>query len=462
MTSKRWASAILGVGLAAVQAAVGGPKSAELPGLTLDQAVQAALANHPVLRQAEVDIRAAETRVKRARSNRLPQIDAGGLAMVGLPGSASLLELHGLASSPEPKGLAASVNVLQELLDFGRSKTESQARRAEVDYFSQTLVAQKRNIALEVSKAYYEGLKAAGLIELAQTRVWERTLAAQWAEVLHSARLGPKLDADSAGVRLVRARLAVKEGKASLRQAFAALNAAMGEEPKRAYALRDPEIRAGVPEPLAALLVEAVDNRPELAAVNARIQAGKEWVRRAKRERYPRIRAMFSGGWIRIAELTLSRLVFAGLGIQLPLLTGGRLQANIEETRLGLERTEAARDDLKRAVCRQVAEAHSRLRAARAALKTAKQGVAEARGAARLARVRAKQGLEARLAWQGARVGLAGAENERDQALYDVGVAQMELDFAVGRSRGASSERSRKTLKKAQRKDSKTPCQVSS
>ena len=434
MTSRRWASAILGVGLAAIQAAAGEREGAELPGLTLGQAVQAALANHPVLRQAEADIGAAETRVKRARSNRLPQIGAGGLAKVGLAGSASLLEPHGLASSPEPEGMAVSGNVLQDLLDFGRSETESRARRAEVEYFRQTLIAQERNIALEVSQAYYEGLKATGRIQLAQARMRERALAARRAEALHRAQLGSKLDADSAGVRLVRARLAVTEGEASLRQAFAALNAAMGEEPTRAYALREPETTAGVPEPLAALLAEAAANRPELAAVAARIQAGEEWVRRAERERYPRIRAMFSGGWIRFAELTLSRLLFGGFGIQLPLLMGGRLQANIEETRLGLERTQAARDDLERAVGKQVAEVHSRLGAALAALETAGQGVAAAQGVARLAEVRAKQGIEARLAWLGALAGLAGAENERDQALYDLGIAQMELDFAVGRS----------------------------
>ncbi len=52
---------------------------------------------------------------------------------------------------------------------------------------------------------------------------------------------------------------------------------------------------------------------------------------------------MFSGGWARFAELTLSRLLFGGFGIQLPLLTGGRLKANIEETRLGLEKTRATR-----------------------------------------------------------------------------------------------------------------------
>ena len=143
---------------------------------------------------------------------------------------------------------------------------------------------------------------------------------------------------------------------------------------------------------------------------------------------------MFSGGWIRFAELTLSRLLFGGFGIQLPLLMGGRLQANIEETRLGLERTQAARDDLERAVGKQVAEVHSRLGAALAALETAGQGVAAAQGVARLAEVRAKQGIEAPLAWLGALAALAGAENERDQALYDLGIAQTELDFAVGRA----------------------------
>ena len=83
---------------------------------------------------------------------------------------------------------------------------------------------------------------------------------------------------------------------------------------------------------------------------------------------------------------------------------------------------------------RQVAEARSRFGAARSALEMSEQGVAEAQGAARLAEVRAKQGIEARLAWLVALAGLARAENERDQALYDLGIAQTELDFAVGRA----------------------------
>ena len=404
--------------------------------LSLDEAVGAALSNHPVLRQAEIDIESAELRVQQARSSRSPQIDAGGLAKSGLAGSGNLFGLHGLASSPDPEGMALSANVFQDLLDFKRSKFETEARRAEVEHFDETLRAEKARLILDVRRAFYSALKAMRRIGLTEETVKERVLALRQAESLHRAGLASKLEVSLGGIGVSRARLDRTRATESLQQALARLNEAMGESTGQAFALQEPEISAASPGPLEALAAESLESRAELAAVEARIRAAEAWVRRAEREKYPRIMAMFSGGWTRFAELTLSRLLFGGFGIQLPIFTGGRLEASIEETRRGLEKTRAAREELVRAVRLQVAEARGDLVTAFESVRTAEQGVEQALEAERLASARYKHDLADLLDLTVAQTALAAAENEHGQARYDYKIAEAELDFATGKRHG--------------------------
>ena len=246
--------------------------------------------------------------------------------------------------------MAFSANVYQNLLDFNRIKFEGRARQEELEYFNETLLAEEGTLILQVKRAYYACLKAQRQISLAQEVVKEKALAMRQVEALQRAQLGSKLDVTQADVRLAHAQLGLTEATDSHRQTLARLNTAMGEEAAHVYALQESTILVDSSEPLETLLAESPERRAELSAVEARIRAGEAWVRRAEREKYPRIMAMFSGGWAPFAELTLSRLLFGGFGIQLPLLTGGRLKANIEETRLGLEKTRATREELVQAI----------------------------------------------------------------------------------------------------------------
>ena len=403
------------------------------PSLSLDQAVQKALANNPSLRQAELDIGAAEARVKQARSNQLPQIDTGGLAKQGLSGSANLFGLNGLASSPEPDDTAFSANVYQDLLDFKRSKFETRARQAEVEVFNQTMLAEEALLILQVKTVFFEGLKAQERIGLARRVVEEKSLAMRKAEALQRAQLGSGLEVIRATTELARAQLGVAKATDSHRHTLARLSTTMGEPAVSVYALVQPAVQADSPEPLEGLLSEALERRAELSAVDARIRAQEDWVRRAEREKYPRIMAMFSGGWARFAELTLSRLLFGGFGIQLPLFTGGRVKATIEETRLGLQKSHAAREELVQAIGLQVIKSHRDVATALESVRTSNQDIEQARVAARLARIRYDNDLVALPELALARTALAVAEREQAAVLYDFKVAEAELEFAVGR-----------------------------
>ena len=436
MNGLKWkpvAVAIAAVAVLVPRLAAQAREVGELPALTLEQAVRNTLAMHPVLRQAQLDIGSAELRVRRARSDRLVQIDAGGLGKMGLSGSANLFALNGLAASPEPEGMAFSANFFQNILDFGRTRSEIDARRAEVEFYRQSLRAEEAELILKVQRTYWASLRARARIGPARAAVEEKALAAKRAASLHRAQLGSKLDWSLAEARLAHAQRDLAAASEADRRALARLNAEMGEDAGQDYALQEAGIREGRDEHRQALQDEALHRRPEIAAVEARILAGEHWVRRAKREKYPRIMGLFSGGWTRFAELTLGRLLFGGFGIQLPLFTGGRIEADIEETKLALEKTAAVREELLRAVALQVAEAYSRWIAAGEAFRAAKEAVVAARAAERLARVRYENELADRLEWMVARTARSAAESERGQALYGYKIAEAELDFAAGR-----------------------------
>ena len=433
MNLTEWVAALLWFAAGSAQLAAQAPEITAARVLPLEDAVRRALAKHPLLRQAEIDIATARLLVTQARSNRLPQVDAGGLAKRGLSGSANLFNLNGLAASPEPEGMVFSANFFQDLLDFKRTAYESRARQAEVEYFNETLRAEESGIVLDVQRAYYAAARERLRVDLAQVKIEHRGLEVRSAASRLRAELGSKLVVERAELGLSRAQLELARALAAYRTSLARLSAAMGEDPEQGYAVQAPGSVTAPPEPLDALLAESLDRRAELAAIDARIRAGQAWVRRAEREKYPRLMALFSGGWARFAELTLSKLLFGGFGIQLPLFTGGSIKATIESARLALEKTHSVREELERAIAVEVSASHSAVTAALDAVRTADKAVAQTGTAERLEGLRYDHKLASMVEWSNARLELAVANGERDRALCEYKIAEAELDFAVGK-----------------------------
>lgn len=413
---------------------LGVPGASGASELTLEQAIHAGLTDHPALRQAHLDIDIAEVRAIQARSTRFPQVDAGGIANEGLTGSANLFGLSGLASSPRPEGRAVSANVYQDLLDFGRTKFETRARLSELEFFAQTLLAERAQVALDVTKAFYAVLGARAEAEASAALVEEATLGNRKTEALFREGIVSGVDLESSRFRLANARLEQAAAGEMVRRTLAEINTIMGGEPARNHELRDTAASTDDPDPLDALIAKSLSQRPELAALDARIRAAEEWVQRAERERYPRVMAMFSGGWVRLAEMTLDNLMFGGFGIRLPLFTGGRLRANIEETRLAAEKTRVSRDDLVREIKLQVAASHGKVLTALESTLTAERDRVQAQEMHRLARARHANELADTHELTVARAAVRVAESRQRQSLYAYKIAKAELDHAVGMS----------------------------
>lgn len=401
--------------------------------LTLKQAIQTALKEHPRLKRAEYAIEAAEARVKQARSGYYPQIGAAGLAKQGLSGAAaSALGLKGLVASPFYRDIGSSGHIFQNLYDFGRTSHQVRADRFIADSLRESAREQKAKVILQVERAYYSVLRAERLIKVAEKTVEQRKRIARQAEVYYTAGLKSKLDADLAQINLSEAELDLVGARNALRIGFANLNNAMGVKRPVRYALEDPTIPVEAPKALDDLIAASLRHRPELRALDVRIEALEEVVKRAESKRKPKFAAFWSGGWVRFSQLSLGRLMVGAFGFDLPIFTGGYLRGEIDEAKAELGQANALREELAQNIRLEIEEAYAGLLNEIETVKTSEPLVRQARDALRLAQVRYKVQLGSFLELAQAELAMTNAEIKYARALYNYKMAEAQLQYAAG------------------------------
>jgi outer membrane protein len=411
-----------------------GAEQASAP-MTRERAIQIALKEHPSLKRAEHTIEAAEARVKQARSAYYPQIGAAGLAKQGLSGAAaSALGLKGLVASPLYRDIGTSGNVFQNLYDFGRTRHHVQARQFIADSMRESAREQKAKVILDVEHAYYSALQAGRLVKVAEQTVEQRKRIARQAEVYYKAGLKSKLDMDLAQINLSQAELELVEARNALQTAYAGLNHAMGLRGAARYDLEDPAIRVESPRRLDELIAVGLRRRPELQAMDVRIQALEEMVRRAESDLKPRFSAFWSSGWVRFSQLSLGRLMVGAFGFDLPIFTGGLLKSEVEEARAELGQAKALREELEQNIRLEMEKAYTDVINEMEAVKASKQMVGPAREALRLAQVRYKVQLGSFLELAQAELALTNVETKHARALYNYKMAEAKLQYATGES----------------------------
>ncbi|MCI0490253.1 MAG: TolC family protein [Blastocatellia bacterium] len=401
--------------------------------LELEEAIRTALTQHPNLRQAREAILAAQARTGQSRSGYFPQISASGFAKQGLSGSSGALGLRGLVTSPLFRDIGASSAVFLNLYDFGRTAHQVKASQWAAVSLEHALEVEKAFVTLEVQRAYYTALEEQRLIEVSEKKLSDRQLIARQATAFYKAQLKSKLDLTLAEVGVANANLDLVQVRDRLRTAFADLNHAMGVEGESSYTLVEPKIVLSRPASLDSLLEEGQRRRPELLAFDAQIKADEEIVARSQKNRWPKLMALFSSGWVRFSDLSPGKLMLGAFGLDLPVFTGGRIENEILEAKANLAQTRAARERIGQDIRFQVQRAHNELLSAIESVRANEQLITQAREALRLAQVRYRVQLGSFVELTSAEAAASSAEAQYAQALYRYKIAEGLLDYATGR-----------------------------
>lgn len=418
--------------------------------LTLDAAVQAALAGNASLQAARASRDEADAQAGAARSGFFPRVTFTESWQRGdqpVFVFSSLLSARQFGAQnfaidalnhPDPVGFfRASAGVEQLIFDGGR-------RRAAVD--AATL---RRNIA-----GLTTDQTAAG-VALATTEAFGRVIAARAARRAVDAGLdaaredlaraerrrdaGMISDADVLGLAVHVANLQQRAIQADGAGAVARaeLNRLMGAPIDRDHQYVEPVAIHGsvdTPTPLDALFAEADAARPELRRAAATLQLADAGRRQARAALIPQVaaQAAFDVSGTRIDDRASSWIV--GGEVRWTFSLGGAELAQRKAAAATLTRASAEADDARSAVQVEIVSALSRLDAARARQAVGRAAVEQARESQRIIRDRFEAGLAGVNDVLRASSAVLDAETQSMSALVDAMVGDALLSRALGRT----------------------------
>lgn len=407
--------------------------------LSLDEAIRIALEKNPALRRAEAEVERAEAEVKQVRSYYFPQLSLSGIGKIGLSGATGALGLPGFPGSPFFRNTAYSANWYQTVFDFGRIKHRVASQQALAESARLKKQAEQDRIVLAVRRAYFSVLEARELQRVAEETVKERRLTSERARAYFEAQLRSQLDVSLAQANLAEAEGSLIQARNAVQTAFAALRATLGMEGEPAYELQEPRTEILSLLPREDLVQEAMKNRPDVRALEAKITALSAAVGRARSERLPEIRGLAAGGQGRFRGTPVKenqRHGLGALGLFFPFFTGGRLEALQQEARAELRAALASRDELRQQIRLEVTQAYHQLLDLAARIQAAEQQERAAQQALRLAGARFQMQLASFLELTTAEVARTRAETNHVRTLFDYQRVRADLEFATARKLG--------------------------
>jgi outer membrane protein len=411
--------------------------------ITLEEALATARAHQPQLRQAAANTQAARARSDQALASLLPQVNGSAnyqrstANFTSRPGSLPS-QISGGAGSDSWNtynyfnlGLSAS----QLLYDFGQTRDRWRSAQASALAQQDTEHSTLQQVLFGVRTAYFQARAAKGLVAVAkdtlanQQKHLEQTEgfveAGTQAEI---ALAQSKTDVANAKVQLITAENTYDTAKAQL-------NDAMGVEGSTDYDVADetPPPVPGEDGATDALLAEALQSRPELAALANDVRAQELALRATRAALAPSVDLStgFTDAGQQFSNLTWNWS--AAVGITIPVFQGGFTRAQIRETEFNLAAAKAQFDTERQQVRLEIEQARLAVRADKAALSAAGEALVNAQEQLRLAEGRYETGVGSIIELGDSQVALTGAGQQKVQAEYNLAQARAQLLKALGR-----------------------------
>jgi len=313
--------------------------------LSLQGAETLALKNNPRISEAQLTELASRQLVRETRSAYWP------LAEVNLTGvdsqDNSRITAGGLNNPIIFPRAAAGTIVSQLITDFGRTRNLVASSKLRAQGEQQNALATVEQIKLAVDQAFYAALQAQAVLQVANQTVQSRQTVADQIQALFQSKLKSQLDLSFANVNLAQAKLLLLDAQNNNNSAVANLSAVLGYSSLQAFHLtEDNSPLTPVPGDPDQFIVEAMQQRPELAALNLDYQAAQRF-RVAERDRMlPTVRALGAVGSTPFAGAAQLSPWYGAVGanVEIPVFNGFLFSAREKEADL---RAQAAKEQLR-------------------------------------------------------------------------------------------------------------------
>jgi outer membrane protein TolC len=442
---RRYALAIL---LSVLSGAAAAASDTEPPLLTLRDAVEIALEHNHRLGIADDTLDAAEANARRARSGRLPRFDLiENFSWTTNPALVFTNKLGQEAFTPDdfdpdrlnnPDDLTNFNTILSAsypLYAGGRIDGGLDVARLSLDAAEAGRERTRQEVVHEVLDAFSGAVLADANLRVAEDARETALANVVLVSDLHAAGLVVESDLLQAKVRESEVEEMVVRTASAREIARAALNLTLGRDLGTPFSLpRQVTTEETSVDALDALIDEALLNRPDLTAAEARARASEHAVRLARSGRRPEV------GLEGRYEANAEEFIGADgtnwsvlVGVRIPLFEGNDARAAVAGAEAGARAARGRTELLRRSVELETRSAYHNVDAARKSLEQSRGAVDLARESLRMVRDRYREGLTTLVELLDAETALTRARTREVAALRALLLSRAGLDLAVGR-----------------------------
>jgi outer membrane protein len=408
---------------------------------TLPEAEAYALQNHPQIASAQLTADAVRQEIRQARSAFFPQI-YGESTSVYAPydkesSSATRLAALGGLNNPTVYSRQSDGVVLNQLItDFGHTYDLTESAKFRASAATDRVGIARAIIVLEVDRTYLDVLRAQAVLQVAQETVKTRQVAFDQVSVLVKNQLKSTLDESFDQVALSQAKLLLIQARSGVQEAEAALSTALGFEDSQHFILTDVPLNLAVPDSADNLVQLGLAKRPELAALRHEVEAAQRFAQAQQAAEYPKVTALAAAGLSPVADdkLLNHNYYAAGVNVEIPLATGGNLDAKTQEARLLKLAADNDVIDAQNTISRDVRVAWLNLGTDKERIGVTAELIQSAAESQRLAAARYRLGTSSIVEFTQAELNYTEAELEAANAKYDYQSARALLNFTTGGS----------------------------
>jgi outer membrane protein TolC len=399
--------------------------------LTLDEAIQIALENHPSIKASKDRIGAQEAVVGQQMAAYYPTINMNNFYQTGTQTAGS--PTTGRAQDR----YQSQVSLAMTLYNFGRREATVQAAQDTLDATSFNYKTTVDNVILGVKQSYFTYLGLRALVKVGEETVKSRQLLARQAQGFYEVGTRARIDVARAESNLYLSEANLITAQNAVKIAWATLKNAMGVRDLPERPLAEEVTMTPIPYTLDQAKDIAFASRPELKSFDAQRKAQDQTIAAARRgylpdlvfdanHRYSGSSFDGSGAFLRPSWQIQTSLVF-------PIFEGFRTANRVEETLRNyyviksqeeVQRQQVALD-VEQAYLRLV-ELQERIKANEAALNAAKENLDLANG-------RYQVGVGSIIEATDAQTLYTEAQTTYIRTLYDYKIAEAQLTRAIGR-----------------------------
>jgi outer membrane protein len=400
--------------------------------LTLTEAWQLALHNHPRVAAAHYQMGAAEEAVKEARSAELPAASLYGTAAGA--NTANDRIMAGELNNPSVYDrVAGGLSVSQLITDFGHTANLLASSKFEARAENENASDVREQVWLQASTSYFGVLEAQAVLQVARETVQSRKLLLEQVTALATNQLKSELDVSFAQVALEEGQLLLERAQNGLDAAQATLADSLGLREPRRFQLVEPPAPMIATNEVEQLVQTALGRRPELLSLRAESDAARRFAWSERDARRPVISAEgVIGNSPAHDDRLADNYAAADLQVSLPLFSGGLYLARQHRAE---DKAQAAEELLRNAedeVIRGVRLAWLKVNNTLQLVQTTGELVRHATESYDLAGARYQAGLSSMVELTEAQLSLISAQIAQANAHYDLLAQQANLDYQVG------------------------------